>query len=569
MIAAHPWMLVAPWYRWQRQLAEESLTPRRTRPVFQKFDRSDFAKEFTRDPQRSLRFLGQVDRVYNVHSSPATKLGGKFARLYAPKPREPGKPKSDERLISSLVPTGLRKLYLDIHKRYYLVVCELHCDAPGFPAVTPDQACQGGLVVRRRSFAFPANAKREATELLRKIVGLQVDVAHLDESAPAKGAALLKRAKAIEKLRAEGAYGAALAQARTKLAEARAELRKWKDEKGVAAVLEGWVHGPFANIGAWQIVDETPQALVESSFPLYPLFPDPNIADHSARGKTIYFGVVPTSSLDTDANGNARFDDDSLYEIRCFVRRHDPHCPRRDRAPDCHGELVWSAPSESYKLAAPGDLLGSAQRPITIQVPDLNELAAQAGALPIDTLAPVKVVQPQGLNFSIDDGKPSGGSVGSKQVCFFALPLITIVAVFLFKLFLPILVFLFGLFFLLRLKLCIPPSLEIAAGLDAELKALPPSLDVDADFSVDIGGGVFLTDEQLHADLKQSVAAETGMTGAQLDGLDDFSNAALLPLGQSIAVAGNISVGAAARAGLDLTAQLEFEPRIEVQAGLV
>src|SRR5262249_2404532 len=147
--------------------------------------------------------------------------------------------------------------------------------------------------------------------------------------------------------------------------------------------------------------------------------------------------------------------------------RHKPDCPRRDQAPDCSGEIVWSEPSESYQLAAHNDLIGTAQRPVTIQMPDLAELAAQAAALPVNKFAPVKVVQPQSLNFDVNDGKPSAKGVGIPQICFFAIPLITIVAFFVLKLFLPIVVFLFGLFFLLQLKFCILPSASVSAGLKA------------------------------------------------------------------------------------------------------
>ena len=146
MIEPRPWNLVAPWYHWHRQLAELGLPPRQTRPVFQKFDHSDFVKGFTKDPQRSLKFQDDVDRVFNVKLTDVPKpvsgpFVGKFTRIYAPNKV----PKN-----TSLIPTGIRKIYLDTHKRYYLVVCELHCDAPGFPMTTPDQVCQAGFVVRRR-----------------------------------------------------------------------------------------------------------------------------------------------------------------------------------------------------------------------------------------------------------------------------------------------------------------------------------------------------------------------------------------------------------------------------------
>ena len=566
MIDNRPWKLVAPWYRWQRQLESEQRSPRQTRPVFQKFDQADFVKSFTKDPQRSLKFRDDVDTVFktsltDVPSVSGGALAGKFTRLYVPKPVNKADPPIAK--DASLVPTGIRKIYLATHKRFYLVVCELHCDAPGFPTTTPAQVCEAGFVVRRRSFNFPKGAKKEAVKILQQISSIQTEIAHWEQTSPAKGLAAKRRADAIQKMIAEGTFDARTAALRAKLESARQSLFQWKDSNGVVPVLDGWTPGPFENIGAWQIVEETPQQIVESTFPLYALFPDPNIPDHSAKGKNIYFGVVPTSSLDTDGRGGARFDDQSLYEIRCFVRRHKPDCPRLDQAPDCQGEIVWSEATEVYKLASHTDLIGTSQHPITIQMPDLGELAAQVASMPVNTFAPVKVVQPQSFNFDVDDGKAKNGGIGGGQICFFAIPLITIVAMFVLKLFLPILVFLFGLFFLLQLKLCIPPSIAIDAGLKAELDVTPPSLDADFSVNIQVGGITrTVTAKSLNEDLRAGIEAEEGITAQEYkDKLGGFSNVALLPIGKSIRAANSLTVEAA---GPDLTASLEFEPRVEV-----
>jgi hypothetical protein len=577
MVNTHPWKLVAPWYRWQRQLDEEGLSPRQTHPVFQKFDRADFVKGFVKDPQRSLKFNDDVDRVFNVSLNDAPKAPdpgpfvGKFTRLFVTGPASGPLVAKD----STLTPTGILKLYLATHKRHYVVVCELHCDAAGFPTVTPDQVCQAGFVARRRSHQYPKGAKKEAVKILRKITGIHAEIAYLEQTAPARGLAAKRRAQAIQKMIAEGSYQAKLRAVKEKLAAAREELSQWRDANGVTAILEGWIPGPFENIGSWQIVEETPQQIVESTMPLFAIFPDPNILDHSALGKNIYFGAAPTSSLDTDGRGAARFDDQTLYEIRCFVRRHKPDCPRRDQAPDCPGEIVWSEPTEVYKLASHHDLRGTAQQPVTIQIPDLAELAAQAASMPVSQFAPVKVVQPQALNFEVDEDKPINPGIGGKQICYFAIPLITIVAFFVLKLFLPILVFLFSLFFLLQLKLCILPSVSIDVKLEAELDALPPGLEVDGGFrlgaTADIDGDGVLDEftfnaQALNTDLRDGIAAEAGVTA---DGdkikLEAFSNAALLPVGNSIKAANDIPEDQADQSGPDLLAALEYEPRVEVR----
>jgi hypothetical protein len=580
MMEPRGWKLVAPWYRWGKQLAELNLQPRQTRPVFQKFDRSDFVKGFARDPQRSLKFDPQVDTVFRVDEKdvPALvsgPLAGKFSGFF----RHKNATGVDVSTDVTLNPTGIRKLYLDTHNRHYLVVCELHCDEPGFPTTTADQVCEAGFAVRRRSYNFPTGARQEATALLKQIVAVQGEIAYYEQTSPLRGLKAKRRALVVEKLKKEGTFDAKLHDLHGRLADARDEIVKWKDAAGVVQIQEGWVPSEFENIGSWRYVEDSPAETPEATYPLYHLFPDPNVPDHSAKGRNIYFGVVPTSSLDTDERGNARFDSQTLYEIRCFVRRHKPDCPRRDQKPDCPGGLVWSRPTESYKLAPPSDLIGTSQRPVTVIMPDLKELAAQAATLPLKKFSSFKVVKPQGMNFSVDDGKATGGSVGVPQICFISIPLITIVAMFLFQLFLPIVVFLFGLFFLLALRFCIPPSFSLDAGLSAQLDVVAPKIELDASFDVDAfgslsleGGGTFGAAD-LNLNLQGSVGANAGFKpGAPELGdahLDQFSNAALVTTGVAANEAKHTSdeVGSdlQAAAGVDLTASLEFEERVEVQ----
>ena len=47
----------------------------------------------------------------------------RFTKLYAPKNADGSPTKARE---ARMVPTGIRKLYLPTHKRFYLVVSELH-----------------------------------------------------------------------------------------------------------------------------------------------------------------------------------------------------------------------------------------------------------------------------------------------------------------------------------------------------------------------------------------------------------------------------------------------------------
>jgi hypothetical protein len=137
------------------------------------------------------------------------------------------------------------------------------------------------------------------------------------------------------------------------------------------------------------------------------------------------------------------------------------------------------------------------------------------------------------------------------------------------KLFLPVLVFLFSLFFLLQLKLCILPSVAFDLKLEAELEALPPSFQVDGKFKLDItvdGKPDDFNATVLNDDLQTAIAAEAGVTAQDdIDKLEAFSNAALLPVGQSIKAASDIPEDQADESGPDLLAALEFEPRVEVR----
>ncbi|NUN11999.1 MAG: hypothetical protein HUU55_00025 [Myxococcales bacterium] len=382
---SHLWSIVAPSYAWA-----PGTLGRATIPVIQKFDSSNFVTDYIRDPVNSLCY-DQEDFVYRKpdESSLNTLQRVKLQMNMLP-----------------WVPSTRRKLFLPTHKRFYVVVCEVHCAVPGFPNVSRDQICQAGFVVRR--------------------------VAAVAE-APKPG------------------------------------------EKKAA-----WVSKGFDRIGAWvDLTDETPATLQETLFPLYPLIPDPANPQHPCAGRTTYYGLVPMGAAEVDENGAPRFDDQGLYEIRCVVRRHKTGVPRQTNAPDCCGELYFSPPTREYQIASTFDVVGTANCPVRVQMPDLKELAAQAVRLPPSTLARFGIANKPGsaLNFTVDGQEAKDGSVGSSfQICSFALPVFTIVAYFVFRLFLPVVTLLFGLWFLLRLKFCIPPELSMDAGMEAQF---------DVDFKVE------------------------------------------------------------------------------------
>ena len=416
------WRLVAPWWRWHAQGGD----PRVTRPVFQKYDSSRFVGDFLANPQRCLEIDDQDDRVQQLVSKPAPVLGTRRRGL----------------ANAELRPTSTLKLFLPTHSRFYLVVCELHCEKAGFPNAHRDEVCEAGFVVRRRRFDVGSGTVREARQLIQRVE----DAATLGEPAI--------------------------------LDAARTELRLWATAANAMGILEGWVVGADG-IGRWQEVKERPGRLAEATFPLHAFVPTPEAELHVGANRAIWFGTVPTSSRDHDRHGKARFDDTSVYEVRCYVRRHDPDEPKNAVGQDCCGELTWSRPTERYQLASHFDLTGTANTPVTVQLPDIPKLKAQAAALPIGKGASVKMVAPEGSSMKMTS--QTTGSLGGAQICSISIPLITIVAQFVFNIFLPVVMLVFQLYALLRLKFCIPPSISLnLAEMDSLNVALHGADAVDA-----------------------------------------------------------------------------------------
>ena len=455
--AQHPWLLLAPWYRWELPGVPASGRP--SAPILQMYPAPSFVNDFLAEPQRSLKFT-EEDTIRRVRRTPGILRSGPARAAEA---------------------TNLRKVFLDTHSRFYLVVCELHCDAPGLPSVAREQVCEAGFVVRRRVPQGPPEALKALAIAFGERAEVRAEIGAMETSGVRSGVLREARERRRSRLKAE-------------LDERSERVQGVIAEKAVRLVLQGWVPSGVEGVGAWtEVSDELPRiATTEAILPLYPLIPDPAARRHSARGRTLYFGVLPTGSSDLDERGEPRFDDRSCYEARAFVRRHKPGCPRRSTRNDCPGELVWSRPTERYQLASHGDLVGTSHRPVTIQLPNLDDLEAQANRLPFGKGVGMRMVSPAGssLEFGVDgDNQPTNARRGGASICMFAIPLITIVATFVLQLFLPIVVFLFQLWFLLRLKFCILPSFSVSADLavdlDAELR-LGADLNLDASLKAEI-----------------------------------------------------------------------------------
>ena len=557
---AAPWRLVGPWYRWTHPgLPTDG---RGAKPCIQKFAGDDFITGFLAHPQHSLKYDPVTDVVQNhdLVKVPSATLRSVLLALNAKgQVATQADVAANQVYRSRLAPSCLRKLYQPTHDRHYLVTCELHCDTPGFPRVKRDHVCQAGLVLRRRRSVVPAGITpgdiEAQTAPVRALEAQWLELRTLEAAGldPQSSTNLRENVQAQQaKLAMAGGFAkwsTFMAHQFSQLNEVRQKLDQWFAQHQISVKIDGWfptlVNGrPSATFGQWRELSEADQVADitsgEHTYPLFSLVPDPRETTHDAAGRTFYYGIVPTASMQHDTQGQARFDDQTTYEVRCFTREHD-HCPARTgKSPDCHGPLTWSQATEPFRVAAPFDVLGAANRPITIKMPDLRELAAQAASRPKGRLSPVRFVQPQHLSPKVKDGVPQENDVGGEAICSFSIPLITIVAMFVLSLFLPIVVFVFNLWFLLVFRFCIPPSIKLAAGLDAALAVTPPSIDLEADFTVKVGNtDVLVKAIDLHklltdgeGTMEKRIQDDTG--SEKIPKLDALGNNALGPIDQSL-----------------------------------
>lgn len=144
-------------------------------------------------------------------------------------------------------------------------------------------------------------------------------------------------------------------------------------------------------------------------------------------------------------------------------------------------------------------------------------------------------------------GQPvnKGRSAGF-EICFLPIPLITIIATFVLELFLPVVVLLFQLWWMLALKFCIPPELNLAAGITGEI-GIDADLDVNASVEASINVG----------DLTNKLNASFGST-VTTNLTNTYSPIALANMDFAVSSASIATSGAA----LSPSAGLEFEAEV-------
>ena len=460
----HDWRIVAPWYRWA--LADGSDPGRAAdaaRPAFHKYVSTGFVADFLSDPQRSVVFDPTIDVLQRVEPIPAAELLAVDGRL-----------KSLSR--TRLVPTQTRKLFLAAHQRFYLVAIGLHCDRVGFPHGRSRQRRRG----RVRAFAGAGCCVPNALVPEAADADARTQPGESDQPGPvpARRAPRSGRGCCTRSARPV-ATGSPHRERRPSPPPARSSWPNGGCAPGPLRTrskqrTEGWVPRPRAASGPGCRCPTTPKNSSNAAIRCGCCAPAADDPDHAARDGTIYYASVPTASDEITPDGRARFNELDTYEIRVFARAKHGNCP---------GRLVWSEPTQPFRLASFYDPFGSAQRPTEIRLPDFKELEASA-ALPS-----VRMTQPAGssLEFSkIGDIPTKGKAGGPQEICFFSIPMITIIAMFVLNLFLPIVMFVFGLWWMLKLKFCIPPSIEFEADLAAELDVEPPELQLMADIDVDV-----------------------------------------------------------------------------------
>jgi hypothetical protein len=453
MARLHQYALLTPWYARQRTKSTATDEPSRY-PVIQKYVTTDFVERLVADPQDSIRFDPDED-VWS-YTVPRTVV--------------PGETPSRRTLSTRVrVPTALRKLYQPSHDRFYAVLVELFCDEPGFPRLSSVDGLEVGFVVRR--------------------IRTSVDGAQRDVRALAT-AVLRDQPLASRPAHGNGDVG-------DRLEDFERAHKELLGKVALVTSVEAWRIGANGR-GAWRPLeppvsvpnggDEPSDEGVEEELAMWRIPPPADVCER-AQTRSLWFGVVPTYSSELDeATGQPKFDDQEAYVLRCFVRERpapgQEHCPPR---------VWWSDASEPYRLAAFFDPGGTKNHRVRVKLPDLQALEAAAG----EPLAAggVEFERPPAsqLRFGPVGKIPTSGSVGgtSPEICTFAIQLITIVATFVFSIFLPIVVIVFQLWWLLALRFCLPPKAVAFEALSAYLAVAANSLPIAAGAARDDLGEMF------------------------------------------------------------------------------
>lgn len=453
----HPMALRAPWYTLERQDPKPTrFDPGSLAPTVQKYGSPDFVEHLLRDPRRSLKYEPEDHWSFSAPIAPASATGLR------------------QRLAGRRqVVTPLRKLFLPSHERFYAVTVELFCDIDGLPRPGPRDDVSVEFVVRRVRVETSDNTKavRRLAVELAKMYAAKNPLAASDDS--------IVQFRKVSSTAGEDVVGLGSVSSED-LATIETQHPGIVDEAGLHQVVEGWYVDEEGG-GRWAQVplepgDPVAPGLTEERLPMWRLPPATSGCDR-ARTRSLWFGLVPTTSSDLDPERNPRYGDRHVYVIQCVATQQPP--PGREHCPPLEST---SAPSRPYRLAAFFDPAGTAHRQVRVRLPDLEALAAHV-AEPGASTGGVQFERPAGSQLPMgvfaqipkNPDKTPGGATA--QFCTFAIELITIVASFVLALFMPVVILVFQLWWMLLLKFCWPPS--------AQTEALLGALAVNANASLD------------------------------------------------------------------------------------
>ncbi|MFI9386609.1 hypothetical protein [Kutzneria sp. NPDC052558] len=401
----HDFALRSPWYYRERHHLPLS-DCRAMRPVIQKYDRHDFVKQLLADPSAYLKWDDEDKWAY---------------------PAPLGLPGAGKPTRHRMLRTELRKLYQPSHDRFYAVGIEVFCEEAGLPRAGSHRDIEVGMVLRRIVTSV-AGDRRPIRRLARDLM-----LTMAADQAPGE------------------VVGEAPMDVRTLWWADEAQRRQFEEDHAedlsqvqTTCVEQAWVKGQWVNVGR----EEHPAD--EATISMWRLPPSGSRCE-AGQTRSLWYGTLPTASPEHGLDGMPKLDEQSTYRIVCFVRQDRGSCPPR---------TWWSRPTVPFRFASFYDPQGTKNHTVSITMPDIRALQAQAGS----------GIQPSGMRITSPVGsymdfpsdlsklKPGAGSLANKApvVCTFAIELFMIVAMFLFTLFLPIVVFVFQLWWMLALRFCAP-----------------------------------------------------------------------------------------------------------------
>jgi hypothetical protein len=462
--------LRTPWYVCARE-GFDRFDTRALAPAIQKYDTPDFIEEhLVKDPRRSLKFGADDLWTFAV---PRGELATKPADLRA-------------RLSPfTQVSSNVAKLYQPSHQRFYALTIELFCDAPGLPRPGLLDEVEVKFVVRRLLTRFtqqdPAVLNTDLKSLARAVAkslfppdaSFPAPTTDPDDDEYPPNDPTRDTAEDLARLFRFHEPDPA------KVAAFEATNHELLQRIGMEHELQGWFVKADGR-GSWQEVHYRPEdpAVTGEELEL-PMWPIPQAAARCkpARTRSLWFGVLPTYSGEFDDAGNPKLDDRTTYFVQCLARRR-----RRPPHQDCPPLVTWSGPSVPFRLASFFDPQGTANQRIHVKLPDFAAVAAQAAKGPspggVQFERPAGSQLPPGPLGKIPDGQASPTGDAAEN-CSFAIELITIVATFVFSLFLPVVVFVFQLWWLLMLKFCWPSPKAVQDLVDSLQNTQIVNLDPD------------------------------------------------------------------------------------------